>query len=91
MIKKLDEMVEKLIQMTTSKGEVYIITNATKGWVEYSSKLYQFIYVGTCRLPMLSCLTSPSLLFLLGRCMDRSSLEITGDGKLRLSRASSRR
>lgn len=39
MIRKLDEMVAKLIELTTSKGEVYIITNATKGWVEYSSKL----------------------------------------------------
>jgi hypothetical protein len=38
-IKKLDEIVEKLIQLTISRGEVYIITNATKGWVEYSSKL----------------------------------------------------
>ena len=40
MIRKLDEIVDKLINLTSERGEVYIITNATKGWVEYSSKLY---------------------------------------------------
>jgi len=33
MIKKLDEMAENLINLTTLRGDVYIITNATKGWV----------------------------------------------------------
>ena len=40
MIKKLDESVTKLINQALASGVIYIITNATKGWVEHSSKLY---------------------------------------------------
>lgn len=42
MIKKLDDSVVKLINQAVSRGVIYIITNATKGWVEHSSKLYIF-------------------------------------------------
>jgi hypothetical protein len=33
MIKKLDDSVVKLINQAVSRGVMYIITNATKGWV----------------------------------------------------------
>jgi hypothetical protein len=39
LIRRLDAAVSKLLELSSSRGEVYIITNATKGWVEYSSKL----------------------------------------------------
>ena len=36
---ELQELVHKLLTLSLDKGDVYIITNADKGWVEYSSKL----------------------------------------------------
>lgn len=33
MLTKLDETCVKLLTMTSDRGDVYIITNATKGWV----------------------------------------------------------
>ena len=38
-LKKLDETSSVLLKKVEPKGEVFIITNAAKGWVEYSSKL----------------------------------------------------
>ena len=35
----LEDLVDKLLTLSVDKGDVYIITNADKGWVEYSSKL----------------------------------------------------
>ena len=32
-LRKLDDICVKLLDNTTSRGDVYIITNATKGWV----------------------------------------------------------
>ncbi len=40
LLKKLDETSHTLLSKVVGKGDVYIITNAAKGWVEYSSKLY---------------------------------------------------
>lgn len=39
LLKKLDDISSNLLSKVVAKGEVYIITNAAKGWVEYSSKL----------------------------------------------------
>lgn len=49
MIKKLDDIVVKLINQAVSRGVMYIITNATKGWVQHSSKLYLFFYLVICQ------------------------------------------
>ena len=38
-LQELQELVHKLLTLSLDKGDVYIITNADKGWVEYSSKL----------------------------------------------------
>ena len=42
LLKKLDDTSSTLLSKVVAKGDVYIITNAAKGWVEYSSKLYIF-------------------------------------------------
>lgn len=39
LLKKLDDISTNLLSKVVAKGDVYIITNAAKGWVEYSSKL----------------------------------------------------
>ena len=39
-INKLENSVKKLLEMALSKGDVYIITNAGDGWVEFSSEKY---------------------------------------------------
>jgi hypothetical protein len=39
-INKLQESVLKLLTIAISKGDVYIITNAGEGWVEFSAKKY---------------------------------------------------
>ena len=36
----LDKAAHNLLEKALNFGEVYIITNAAKGWVEYSSKMY---------------------------------------------------
>ena len=36
---ELEELILQLLTLAVDKGNVYIITNADKGWVEYSSKL----------------------------------------------------
>ena len=44
-LEKLEKSVLRLINISLSKGEVFIITNASEGWVEYtSSKYYQKFY-----------------------------------------------
>jgi hypothetical protein len=43
LLKKIDDICETLLTKCAGKGEVYIITNAAKGWVEYSSKMYLFL------------------------------------------------
>ena len=35
----LEELILQLLTLSVDKGDVYIITNADRGWVEYSSKL----------------------------------------------------
>ena len=37
---KLEESVENILKIAISLGKTYIITNAEKGWVEYSSQLF---------------------------------------------------
>lgn len=37
---KLESSVSKLLKASVEKGDVYIITNAGKGWVEFSAKKY---------------------------------------------------
>ena len=39
-INKLEKTVIDLVNLALNKGEVYIITNATLGWVEYSSRIF---------------------------------------------------
>ena len=39
-IQKLEKAVIDLINLTLNKGDVYIITNAMSGWVEYSSSIF---------------------------------------------------
>lgn len=39
-IKKLEQLVKKLLTLSLSKGDVYIITNAGEGWVEESTKKF---------------------------------------------------
>ena len=39
-INKLQDSVQKLLLLAVSKGDVYIITNADEGWVEFSAKKY---------------------------------------------------
>ena len=39
-INKLENSVKKLLTIALSKGDVYIITNAGDGWVEFSSEKY---------------------------------------------------
>ena len=39
-LKHLDSESSKLLRKSCSFGDVYIITNAAKGWVEYSSRKY---------------------------------------------------
>jgi hypothetical protein len=39
LLKKLDDTSSMLLSKVVAKGDVYIITNAAKGWVEHSSKL----------------------------------------------------
>lgn len=39
-IKVLDSLVALIMQRSTSLGDVYIVTNAAPGWVEYSSKKF---------------------------------------------------
>ena len=39
-INKLQDSVQKLLLLALSKGDVYIITNADEGWVEFSAKKY---------------------------------------------------
>ena len=39
-IKKLEILVNKLLSLTTEKGDTYIITNSEPGWVEYSCKRF---------------------------------------------------
>ena len=39
-IKKLEDSVQKLLLLAVSKSDVYIITNAGDGWVEFSAKKY---------------------------------------------------
>ena len=38
-IEKLEKSVLRLLNIAISKGDVYIITNAGEGWVEYSAKI----------------------------------------------------
>ena len=38
-LSELEELVNELLTLTVDKGDVYIITNADKNWIEYSSKL----------------------------------------------------
>jgi hypothetical protein len=39
-LEKLDECSHRLLDRAKEKGEkIFIITNAAKGWVEYSSKM----------------------------------------------------
>jgi hypothetical protein len=41
LLEKLDECSQRLLERSLERGEkIFIITNAAKGWVEYSSKLY---------------------------------------------------
>ena len=39
-LKRLDEQASKLLKQSFKFGDVYIVTNAAKGWVEYSSQKY---------------------------------------------------
>lgn len=39
-LKKLQEIVLKMLMTSIQHGKVYIITNAAQGWVEFSSKKY---------------------------------------------------
>ena len=39
-LEKLEKSVLQLINLSLSKGEVFIITNASEGWVEYTSSKY---------------------------------------------------
>ena len=39
-LEKLEKSVLQLINISLSKGEVFIITNASEGWVEYTSSKY---------------------------------------------------
>ena len=39
-VSKLEESVRKLLTLAVSRGDVYIITNAGDGWVEFSCKKY---------------------------------------------------
>ena len=39
-VSKLEESVRKLLTLAVSRGDVYIITNAGEGWVEFSCKKY---------------------------------------------------
>ena len=39
-INKLEDSVQKLLLLAVSKSDVYIITNAGDGWVEFSAKKY---------------------------------------------------
>jgi hypothetical protein len=39
-ISKLEELVKNLLELSLSKGDVYIITNAGEGWVEDSTKKF---------------------------------------------------
>lgn len=39
-IKKIESSVLKLLQLSVSRGEVYIITNAGRGWVEFSAEKF---------------------------------------------------
>ena len=36
----LEDCIYKLLKISISKGDTYIITNSSKGWVEYSAKKY---------------------------------------------------
>ena len=38
-ISQLEDLILELLSLAVGKGDVYIITNADKGWVEYSSRL----------------------------------------------------
>ena len=40
MVRNLDDYALKLLSKSHEYGKLFIITNAAKGWVEYSSKLY---------------------------------------------------
>lgn len=90
MLTKLDETCVKLLTMTSDRGDVYIITNATKGWVEYSSKLYISNNPVICPTLTSSWRRGPSPSSQLARSTGRTTPEITGAGRLRPSRASSR-
>ena len=39
-VSKLEESVKTLLTLAVSKGDVYIITNAGEGWVEFSCNKY---------------------------------------------------
>ena len=39
-INKLEELVKNLLELSLSKGDVYIVTNAGEGWVEDSTKKF---------------------------------------------------
>lgn len=85
---RLDEMVIKLLELTLQRGEVFIITNATEGWVQYSSKLYFCINSVICPRLIQSSTLRRSRSFLLGLDMESNSLVTMGAGKLKPSRVS---
>lgn len=39
-IRNLDSIVAEILKRTTERGDVYIVTNAAPGWVEYSAKKF---------------------------------------------------
>jgi hypothetical protein len=44
-VKRLDDKVFKLLNMAAKRGDIYIITNAAPGWVEYSAqRFYSQVY-----------------------------------------------
>jgi hypothetical protein len=40
MLQAMDNYASKILELCMEKGEVTIITNAAKGWVEYSSQKF---------------------------------------------------
>lgn len=85
LLKKLDETSSTLLSKVVPKGEIYIITNAAKGWVEYSSKLY-WLYLSKGTFLKLMKLSSIHKLKYVqhDQCLANNTLGILADGKCRL-------
>ena len=89
LLTRLDDSSNRLLSRADLKGQkIYIITNAAKGWVEYSSKVYSSLHVATSLKHTNSSPPPPLRSFLLVLCSARSSPEIFIAGKSRPSKLS---